>query len=180
VRTDATIDRRQVRLPNASTLGYGKWKAQVGDLVVFKETEHHYSHGRMIGRVHYASGHDGQPIRDYILVIVLNETLDHTYERWVNPKDVVSCYTLQTENTDRRKVCEYFLSDELVKSPIDEIRRSTEYGSATVYKYRKAMAQRKAEQEDFERRHKDCDTVPCDFCQKFKLHGASVVNEVSK
>ncbi len=170
MRTDAIIDRRQVRLPNASTLGFGKWKAQVGDLLTFRETETQLSHGRMIGRVHWAQGHDGKPpIRDYILVIVLNDTLDHTYERWVNPKDVERCYTLQTEYTDRRKLVEYFLSDELTDSPIDEIRRSTEYGAPTVYKYRKAMAERKAQQEEYEERHKGCKVTPCDFCRKYPV-----------
>lgn len=48
---DATIDRKAVRLPNACTLGYGKYRAQYGDLVTFKEHYTDSTYGTRIGRV---------------------------------------------------------------------------------------------------------------------------------
>jgi hypothetical protein len=89
MRTDCTIDKRQVRCPNACTIGYGKWRAQVGDLLTFQDGAQ-IRCGRMIGRVHYAPAISGEthPVRDYILVVGLSTALDHTFERWVNPVDV--------------------------------------------------------------------------------------------
>jgi len=149
MRTDAIIDRRQVRCPKASTLGYGKWKAQVGDLVLFTEGQQTRT-GRMIGRIHYAPACGESPIiRDYLLVVCLNDSLDHTFERWVNPADVQRVEALR----EQQPVMAYFLSADLVKSPIDEVRRSTTDGWTTLAKYRAYMAERAAQDAAFERRH---------------------------
>lgn len=104
----------------------------------------------MIGRVHYApSCSDSPVIRDHVLVLVLSESLNHTYERWVNPIDILRVESLR----DQRGVMSYFLSDLIVKAPINEVRKSTSDGWSTLTKYRAYMAQRTAEQADFERRH---------------------------
>lgn len=94
MRTDAQIDHRQVTCPNATHLGFAKVNAQRGDLIVYKET---YTDGsfstriaRMIGRVHYAPAiaDDKEPVRDFLLVLVLSDNGCFCYERWINPKDV--------------------------------------------------------------------------------------------
>jgi len=74
MRTDATIDGRQVHVPNASHLGYDKWVAQVGDWVVWSyEPGTGDCIGRMIGRVHYAPPCGETPaIKDYIEVLQLS------------------------------------------------------------------------------------------------------------
>jgi hypothetical protein len=156
MRTDATIDKRQVRCPNASHIGYSKWKAQVGDLIVWREGDLKRI-GRMIGRVHYAPALTGDraPIRDYILVVGIGDMLQHTFERWVNPRDVERVEKIR----DQGEVLAYFLSADLVKAPIDEIRRCMEYGSNTLARYRDVMAKRKQDLEDFNRRH------PIGVCQ---------------
>jgi hypothetical protein len=88
MRTDAQIDRKQVYCPNASTLGYGKHKAQFGDVVVFEENNT-LRVGRVAGRIKYAPPCGDTPaIRGHLLVIGLNDSLTSVYERWLNPSDV--------------------------------------------------------------------------------------------
>jgi hypothetical protein len=91
IMRDATIDHRQVRLPNASHLGYDKWKAQRGDVIVYREGEGTRT-GRVLGRVAYAppEGEIGA-ITDHLYVLALSDDLSHAYIRWVDPADVVQC-----------------------------------------------------------------------------------------
>jgi len=104
----------------------------------------------MIGRIHYAPACGETPvIRDHLLVIGLSERLDHTFERWVNPSDVLSVESIR----DQHAVMEYFLSDAMIKAPIEEVRRSTTSGWSTLDKYRAYMAKQEAAQADYERRH---------------------------
>lgn len=37
MRTDVTIDQRQVHCPNACTLGFGRYQARFGDFIQYKE-----------------------------------------------------------------------------------------------------------------------------------------------
>lgn len=153
MRTDVTIDKKQVHCPNTSRLGFDKSKAQVGDLILFSEGERIIT-ARMIGRIAYAPQcAETPPIRGWILAICLNDSLDHTFERWVNPADVLRVEPLENESIHRRAVTEYFLSDELTQAPINEVRRSTTDGWSTLAKYRAEVAKRAADLADFERRH---------------------------
>ena len=116
MRTDALLDKRKVFCPNTSTLGYDKRYAQVGDIVLFTENEQTRI-GRMIARVKWAP--DSPPIKNYILAIVLNEDMTHTSERWIQPERVTRVQALR----DHREVIEYFLSDQLIKEPLEDVRR---------------------------------------------------------
>lgn len=119
MRTDATIDRRQVRCPNASYLGYDKWIAQVGDLIRFNEGAETRV-GRMIGRVAYAPRLDGDsaPVKDYILAAVLSPTLDYVAERWVNPADVVQVQPIRGQ----AETMQWFLSTDMTRQPVGLVR----------------------------------------------------------
>ena len=149
MRTDATIDKRQVLCRNASCIGFGKIQAQVGNLVMWRDVpDGQLLAGRMIGRVHYAPALSGdtKSVRDYILVIGLNPELSHTFERWVNPTTVERVEVLNHACADRRAVMEYFLSDEMTRATVDEVRRATEWGGSGLRKYRAYMAQRRADE----------------------------------
>lgn len=96
IRTDCTIDTRQVYLPNASTLGFGKYQARFGDFVWYREhyTDGSYSTvlGRVLGRVAYAPPCGETPaIEGYLLVAQLGHNATHVYERWIDPADVTEC-----------------------------------------------------------------------------------------
>lgn len=134
MRTDATIDKKQVKCPNASMLGYGKWKAQVGDLIHFQDQSTRRI-ARMIGRIAYAPGlmDDNKPIRNYILAVAITgDMLDHSHERWINPADVLRVESIRNQ----AEVIAYLLSDEMVKAPIDEIRRCSSEGWSSLTAYR--------------------------------------------
>jgi hypothetical protein len=137
MRTDATIDKRQVRCPNASTLGFGKWKAQVGDFILFKEGDRQVC-GRVIGRVHYAPPCGESPaVRDSVLTICLGDHQNFTMERWVKPEDVLYIESMDGEQGEKRRaVMAWFLSDEIVQAPIEEVRKSTTDRWSTLAAYR--------------------------------------------
>lgn len=79
MRTDAIIDKRQVRCPNASHIGYSKPIARVGDLITFTQQDRAIT-ARMIGRVHYAPklAPNDPTVKNWILAVCLNDKLDHT------------------------------------------------------------------------------------------------------
>ena len=132
MRTDATFDRRLVICKHATHLGYGKVRAQVGDLVLTKDG----LLGRMIGRVVRAPRLDGdrKPIKNWILVVAMvGQMLEHTHERWIDPDDVVRVESVRNQID----VLSCFLSPELAKAPIDEVRRYSSEGWSTLDAYRK-------------------------------------------
>jgi hypothetical protein len=151
MRTDCIIDKCQVRCPNASHLGYDKWKAQVGDLVLYSEgTQRKVA--RMIGRITYAPELESsdKPIKNWILGIALTgELLEHTYERWIDPKSVIRVESIR----EQRAVLEYFLSDEMLRAPIDEVRKCSEDGWSTLARYREWKKKRDADMADYNARH---------------------------
>lgn len=163
MRTDAIIDKQQVRCPHASTLGFGKWKAQVGDIVHFTEGNTQRI-GRMIGRVKYAPNlQGGKPLRNFILAVVLFD-LDHTGERWIDPETVTRVESIR----EHRMVTEWFLSDQMNKASIDEIRRCVSAGWNNLDRYREWKRKLEQDQKDFYSRHPK-GVCQCDFCLKFKI-----------
>ena len=69
MRQDAQFDKRQVICKHATHLGYGKIRAQVGDLVLTNDG----LLARMIGRITYAPTIDPttKPIRNWILAVTM-------------------------------------------------------------------------------------------------------------
>jgi hypothetical protein len=125
---NATRDRRFVRCPKASTLAYGKWRAQVGDFVVYTYPDGGPTEtGRMISRIVYAAGFDTvTDVRNWIEVLTLNQELTHAYVRWVNP-DWVSRVYAAAPDTAR------FLAWYAGPLPADDvIRGMAEYGTLSA------------------------------------------------
>jgi hypothetical protein len=149
MRQDASIDKKQVRCPNASHLGFDKQVAQVGDIVQWNIDGDNARIGRMIGRIAYAPmlAGDVRPIQNYILVLALAPDMSYTCERWVNPADVTRVQAIR----EQRAVMEYFLSDQVVKAPIAEVRAAASEMWTTLTRYRtwfhKARQTGKAETE---------------------------------
>jgi hypothetical protein len=132
MRTDATFDRRQVICKHATWLGYGKVRAQVGDLILTKDG----TLGRMLARITHAPQleHNDKPIKNWILVLAMTgQMLEHTSERWIDPEDVTRVESVR----DQSEVIAYFLSDQTIKAPINEMRRCASEGWSTLDAYRK-------------------------------------------
>lgn len=127
-RADAKITtkgkRATVRVPNASTLGYGRWEASPGNLVTFEipraDGTTSARHGRVIGRAD-ASGRDGDPVKGWIAVIALSDNISFAYEMWIDPAWVTSCRTNGPEAIEFFRV---FLT-----ASADDLIRMSEYGS---------------------------------------------------
>lgn len=135
MRTDAVIDKRAVRCPNATLGGYNKWRAQVGDLIWYKEGGVYSGPARMIGRIKYApslGAPETQPIRDHILVVQLGADLTYCMERWINPKDV----TLVLAPSNQLDVMAYFMGPDMLTAPMDEVRRAASELWSTLGAYR--------------------------------------------
>jgi hypothetical protein len=138
MRTDAVIDKVQVECPDSSTLGFDKTKAQVGDLVFY-----HFGddgpifHGRMIGRIHHAPaiGNDKGPIKNWLLVAQLSPFLDQVYERWINPLWVVRVNAISGDMR-QKDILAWFMSDDMVKAPQDEVRACVSEGWSSLAAYR--------------------------------------------
>lgn len=131
MRTDVTIDRKQVRCPHASTLGYGQWIARTGDLVCWQQPLTDSSSepctGRVIGRIAYAPPCGETPaIRGWLLVLALSPCLTHAFERWVNPEWVTEVYRV---TPDVAAWLTSFFSPALIKRSADDLRRAAEYGA---------------------------------------------------
>jgi hypothetical protein len=144
VRIDAFIDRKQMRCPNASTIGYGKWKAQTGDIVVYRANEGMTQVGRVIGRITHAPALDGDksPTRNYLLLAVLNSSLTFVMERWINPEDVIEVFE---PREDVAKMLAFFFSPEFTKESVDTLRRWTGSGFATPKDNEEYMARIRGE-----------------------------------
>lgn len=143
MRTDATYDRKQVSCPNASTLGYGKYKAQTGDLIVYRE---HYTNGtddarlaRVIGRVDYAPALDGdrEPTRNRLVVLAMATMPSFCFERWINPEDVIEILAIDGEPGDKiRRLMEWFLSPDLPRHSMEELLQWQRSGFATMTEWK--------------------------------------------
>ncbi len=87
------LDRKQVMLPNASTLGYGLYKAKPGNWIMWSD-DGHTRIGRVIGRIAEADRVAGKPY-DYcvgwLVVMRLYDDMDHAGINWVEPKKVTRC-----------------------------------------------------------------------------------------
>ena len=102
---DAIRDQRYVRCPNASTLAYGTYRAQLGSWIVWRQDTYEIGAapdakpigtytgiGRMIARIVYSAGFPGtdryegaETIRNWIEVLALHENLHHASIRWIDP-----------------------------------------------------------------------------------------------
>lgn len=132
MRTDATIDRKQVICKKSSYLGYSKVTARTGDVVLWRDGEGCNTNvGRVMGRVAYAPALDGdtQPIRDWLIVARLSTNLTSVSERWVNPEWVIEVFSVRE---DTRKLLAFFFSQDFGTDSVDNMRRWTESGFATV------------------------------------------------
>lgn len=127
MRTDVTLDRKQVKLPNACTLGYGQATARAGDWIVWLDSTGERYYGRVIGRVVYAPlvADDRDPIRGWLCVAALSQDGMHTAERWVDPALVTDCYHVVP---DVAAFYAWFLSDGFASQSVDTLRRALDYG----------------------------------------------------
>lgn len=82
-RTDCERDNVAVRLPNATSLGFGLYKAKRGNWVQYEIDNHNFI-GRVIGRV-LCEG------KVFIEVAQASLAFDHAYIRWIRPEDVREC-----------------------------------------------------------------------------------------
>lgn len=119
MRTDIKTDKKLVKLPNASTLGFGKWKAQFGDVVRFED-----ENGTHIGRVAGRVKDNGQV---YVIVIVLFDAC-YVGERWVKPEEISYCITVRKQH---QELMRFFMSDEWLTTSPDTLRSWAESGYAT-------------------------------------------------
>jgi hypothetical protein len=88
MRTDFKLDNKAVHLPNASTLGFGKYRAKRGDFIGFTMPGGTFYWGRVIGRVNTFGL---SPVHGHIMAACLSSH-GAIMVRWVEPKDVTLCY----------------------------------------------------------------------------------------
>jgi hypothetical protein len=94
MRTDVTIDGRQVICTNASLLGYSTRRARVGCFFVYSDEAGTNHVARMLGRVVFAPrlGAELKPVKNHILAMVLMSWAQSAAERWVDPATVIAVF----------------------------------------------------------------------------------------
>lgn len=112
-RKDIIRDEKDMKIPpNNSYLKYGA-RLKKGDLFLYKEKYTDGSFGRRLaichGRVKPNNVIDHEEIKWYILAQVADIMLDVTYERWINPEDVIQITGLKYIN---RHILEFFKEKE--------------------------------------------------------------------
>lgn len=141
MRTDARIDRKQVLLPHlvGHTLGFDKWKAQFGDVVMFHYGNINNNHeiGRVAGRIAYAPSIEPgeQPIENWLLIIAFSHDMTHVMERWINPSQVVRCYT---PTVKQRDLYECMMSKDFTNESPDTLREWATTGYSTIDEWKGA------------------------------------------
>lgn len=83
-RRDCTRDNRACHLPNASTLGFGCWKAKRGNWIVYESDDGSKHCGRVIARVLCEGA-------VYLEIAQASESFDSAFVRWVKPEMVRQC-----------------------------------------------------------------------------------------
>lgn len=93
-------DNRATYLPDATKLGYAKYQAKAGDLLILKDG----SLARVIGRI---AEHDAMPAKEgpdgwpaegtkahagNLLVCQVGSSFTFGMERWISPSEVAACY----------------------------------------------------------------------------------------
>lgn len=96
MRTDTTITNKQIVCRNAMSPGHGDtYKARVGYWIVYSMdgTASGTQVGRMIGNVSAPALEQGEePVKNWLLVMVLSQDMTHCYQRWVKPTEVQAIY----------------------------------------------------------------------------------------
>jgi hypothetical protein len=97
-RTDCERDYVGVRLPNATTLGFGKYYAQPGNWVLYEQGDYHHV-GRVICRVQCED-------KIYVEVAAATSDFASVMVRWVKPEEVRECRA-----EPPRRVFDFFAGD---------------------------------------------------------------------
>lgn len=121
----------------ATRLGYGKWEASRGDVIVWRVEAVDGSmiefSGRMLGRVDAAAeGPEVPAVKGWIAVLELNATFHHAFVRWVDPAWV-------TEIRDVPKVFPAWFFGELPST--EKILAANAYGSLSDHYVERAKAE---------------------------------------
>lgn len=135
MRTDARMDRKQVQCPNVSQLGFDKWKAQFGDIVMFTEGEKTRV-GRVVARIEHAPAlGETEALHNYLCVAALSDDLTFVMERWVKPEDVLRIYDPNEPSLHIQDTIRFFFSPEFKNESVDTLRRWLSSGFATPNDY---------------------------------------------
>ena len=131
------LTNKAVHLPNATTLGYGKWRAEPGDFIEFADSEasSHRETGRVLGSVkeNAYTVYEGKRI-DFsgeIAVLVLGCGMSFAYLRTVKAEDVTECRgpVDQTANGSLGRFLAFMFDVEINAKTIPELLRESRYGS---------------------------------------------------
>ncbi len=173
MRTDVQTDRKQVRCPNASLLGFGQYVAKFGDFVTFNEggEPRQSRFGRVAGRITVTGHASTDRGTVYILVIAMDADHTHAYERWVLPGDIE---TIRRPADFQADSLLFLLDADFTKHSIETMRNTFSEGWSTPGKWLAWKQQQAERQAEFDARHANCDVTACDFCGKFKLRAAAV------
>ena len=137
--------RKPVYCPNANTLGFGKYAASRGDLIVYRENHADGSYTLRMARVLALATHDGCGVRytktgprggvkpaPRLLVLAANDTMTHAWERIVDPEDVTE---IRAPNVENRTFAAWFVAGALPAT--ESVLHASRYGALSAHYFTK-------------------------------------------
>jgi hypothetical protein len=114
------LDNTQVRAPNASHLGFDKWRVKRGDVFSYScDGQNHIA--RSLGCIRWCDS-DGEDCRGWVCALVLGQCAEHAYIRWINPQWITQIINVPT------KLAAFFFAKEL-PATVDMILKLADYGT---------------------------------------------------
>lgn len=146
----------KVYIPNATTLGYGKYNAEPGDFLSWRDPLQNgdrsdMRYGRVLGRV---SSHDATSLgarKDFtghIAVLWFHSNFAHASMRMVDPEHVVECYDPNAGKSNLGKFLNFMVSVDINPANIKRLMEAERYGSLDAHYVNNAIARVEERSED--------------------------------
>ena len=154
------VSSKDTYLPNASTIGYDKRDARVGDWVVYQnnpDMSEESDHGRVLGQI-IEHSNDQVDIKGYLVVLYVNDTLSHAHITYVNPKNVTRCTSVNT------KFVEFLLGLHINEKTVQQLPRLSQEGWLCDRAYERAIEKLYVKCEEHGMFQADGKNITCPVC----------------
>lgn len=108
---------RGILLPNTTTIGFCKVRAQLGDIIVYQEKTYSIGNPKDLSVTHHRAarviGFEDKDDKVYLVVLAVSDALSHCFIRWIDPEDVTECRAISAHTG---KLLQWLLSPGLLQT----------------------------------------------------------------
>ena len=145
----------KVYIPNKTTLGYGKYNAEPGDFISWRDPlqgggRSDMQYGRVLGRIssHDSESMGGPDFVGQIAVLWFHLHFGHASLRIVKPEHVTNCYDPNADKGNLGKFLNFMLSVDINPHNIKLLAEAEAYGSLDYHYVNNAIARVEGKHED--------------------------------